>query len=219
MDYQIIYSRRKTLALCIKRDASVFVYSPNGLSLKRIETFVESKKDWLLSKLKKRNEEKENIMPFINGKPLWYLGEKYILRISDEIFHSLKWEKDQITISSHHSAIAEDIIRKWYQEDASGKITQRVEKYAEIMDLSYSQIKFSNAKCTWGSCTSKKNLLFNWRLLQFPLSVIDYVVIHELAHLKQANHSQKFWDIVKIYCPEHKKMRKHLRNREINVLK
>lgn len=86
------------------------------------------------------------------------------------------------------------------------------------MGVSYNRVKLSGARCNWGSCTARNDILLNWRLIHFPLNVLDYVVIHELAHLRERNHSARFWSVVKMYCPEYRELRKILRDRGMNVL-
>ena len=91
-------------------------------------------------------------------------------------------------------------------------MVERVEKYATIMGVSYNRVKISNARCNWGSCTPRNDILLNWRLVHFPLNILDYVVIHELAHLQERNHSARFWSVVKMYCPEYRELRRSLRD-------
>jgi len=92
-------------------------------------------------------------------------------------------------------------------------ISDRVGYYAKIMELSYKNIRISNAKTRWGSCSPKNTLSFSWRLILFPQDIIDYVVVHELAHIKHKNHSKMFWDYVKTICPDYLNKRKWLRHK------
>ncbi len=95
-------------------------------------------------------------------------------------------------------------IDKFYKEEAKKIIPPIVENYSEIMNLYPSDIKFRKNKRTWGSCNYKNGLNFNILLMKFPLEVIEYVVIHELAHIKEKNHSKSFWKIVEEFCPNYK---------------
>jgi len=174
--YTITYSHRKTLAIWVKRDASVFVRSPMGYPLRKIEHFIELKKDWILRTVEKMKNIRQN----------------------ESSMKTVLW--------------------KWDKKEALSTIVERVEKYAKIMDLSYNQVKLSNARCNWGSCTPRNDILINWRLVHFPLSVLDYVVIHELAHLRERNHGARFWSLVKTHCPEYKELRKILRNWGMGVI-
>lgn len=86
------------------------------------------------------------------------------------------------------------------------------------MNLSYHHLKISNARTNWGSCTARNDILLNWRLVQFAPEVIDYVIIHELAHLRERNHSARFWAIVVQYCPDYKALRATLKDRTMNPM-
>lgn len=93
---------------------------------------------------------------------------------------------------------------KFYKEESRKIIPPLVEKYSNIMKLYPKDIKFRKNRRTWGSCNYKNGLNFNTLLVKFPLEAIEYVVIHELAHIKEKNHSQKFWNIVRNFCPDYK---------------
>lgn len=91
------------------------------------------------------------------------------------------------------------------------KITERVQWYSELTGIKYSKIKINKAKTRWGSCSSKGSLNFNYRLYFAPLEILDYVVVHELSHIREMNHSKKFWNRVELVIPDYKKRRKWLR--------
>jgi predicted metal-dependent hydrolase len=95
------------------------------------------------------------------------------------------------------------ILEQWYKQKAKEKITPLVERYAKQLGVEYNTILISDLKYRWGSCTLKGNLNFNWRLIKAPQFVINYVVIHELAHLIELNHSERFWNIVKVQMPNY----------------
>lgn len=99
----------------------------------------------------------------------------------------------------------------WYTKQAREKITQRVEYYSKIMSAEYLTLTFSDTRSQWGSCSPENNLQFSWRLIMAPLSVLDYVVIHELAHTKEKNHTWKFWSVVKRITPAYKQHMKWLK--------
>jgi len=100
---------------------------------------------------------------------------------------------------------------KWYKERAGEVISRRVQEYAQKYNFMPRQVKINSARTRWGSCSSNGTLNFTWRLVMAPLEVIDYVVIHELSHLRVRDHSRKFWKVVEAVDPEYKKKRKWLR--------
>lgn len=143
---------------------------------------IENKKDWILSHL---NKVSNNLQ---NGE-YCYLGKIYKSQFLDE----------------------KGII-DFYKEKVNEIITPIVEEKSKIMNLYPSSLKYRNNKSRWGSCSYKNGIILNINLLKFPIEVIEYVVIHELAHIKEKNHSKKFWDLVEKYCSNYKKCEKTLKN-------
>src|SRR3989338_10869369 len=106
-------------------------------------------------------------------------------------------------ISRQHLYMAKEILTAWYKEKAYQKISERAGWYSSLCGLKYNKVKISDAQKRWGSCSAKGNLNFSWRLIMAPLRVIDYVVVHDLAHLEEKNHSKTFWNKVKIMQPDY----------------
>lgn len=100
----------------------------------------------------------------------------------------------------------------FYKKDIVNYIPFLVEKYSKQMDLYPSSIAYRKNKRTWGSCNHKNDLKFNILLMKFPIEIMEYVVIHELAHIKHKNHSKKFWDLVKVHCPNYREVEKLFKN-------
>jgi len=103
-------------------------------------------------------------------------------------------------------------IDTFYKNEAKKILPPIVERYSNIMSLFPTNLKYRKNKRTWGSCNYKNGLNFNTLLVKFPIEVIEYVVIHELAHIKHKNHSKKFWDLVEVYCPDYKQREKLLKS-------
>ncbi len=169
MEIKVKYSKRKTLALEITRDAEVLVRAPIGTSAKKIEEFTKSHWEWMISHLEKRKIA-------INRRP----------ELSEEDLKRLK-------------AMAKEII------------PPKVEKYAKIMGVFPEHVSINSAKTRFGSCSSKKRLNFSCRLMNYDERAIDYVVVHELAHLKHLNHSKNFWAFVEKFMPDYKERKKLLK--------
>ena len=120
-------------------------------------------------------------------------------------------EQKKSAASSHQPLSAKD--RSRYIEIARGIFTRKTEYYARIMGVSYGRISIREQKTRWGSCSSKGNLNFNWRLILAPEEVLDYVVVHELAHRREMNHSKAFYAIVESVLPDYRAARKWLRDK------
>jgi predicted metal-dependent hydrolase len=211
---KILRSRRRTLALEIMPDETVIVRAPQKAPMERIFSFVRSKLGWIIEKKQyvRQRYPREIAKQFVEGEEFLYLGESCRLSISSVADQPLYLNEKSFILSSEQVGKAGNLFAKWYRESALKLITERVKYYSAITGLEHSKIRISGAKRRWGSCSAKGSLNFSWRLVMAPLAVIDYVVVHELSHLKIKNHSRKFWDLVESYCPDYRAQRKWLRN-------
>lgn len=203
--YTTRYSdKRKTLGLVVERDKSVVVLAPTGTSRETLDAFVDKKKFWLFEKINyspKFGQPKPET-PFISGKAIPYLGKNYKLDVVKNPMDGISFQ-GKFLLSQQNLQDGKAILEQWYKQKAKEKITPLVERYAKQLGVEYNTILISDLKYRWGSCTLKGNLNFNWRLIKAPQFVINYVVIHELAHLLELNHSERFWNIVKVQMPNY----------------
>ncbi|MFH1189356.1 MAG: SprT family zinc-dependent metalloprotease [Candidatus Omnitrophota bacterium] len=132
---------------------------------------------------------------FIEGERFLYLGNEYALNIVPDISGKLLFE-GRFMLNERYLPKARILFERWYKEEAFMLFTLRCKFYAGNMGVRYKNIDLSGAKRRWGSCHSNGNLRFNWRLVMAPGDIVDYVVVHELAHLVEPNHSSRFWAIV-----------------------
>jgi predicted metal-dependent hydrolase len=123
----------------------------------------------------------------------------------------LLFNNNTFSLLRDHLPVARDLFINWYKEKAYEKISERVEWYAKKRGFVYNKINITDANQRWGSCSPKGNLNFSWRLIMAPLSVVDYVVVHELVHLEERNHTKFFWTKVKMLIPEYEKYKKWLK--------
>lgn len=141
---------------------------------------------------------KNDAINLIENKQKWL--EKNIAKVSENFL-----DNDEFYfLGVKHKNLDGRDLDKFYKEEAKKIILPIVEKYSHIMKLYPTEIKFRKNKRTWGSCNYKNGLNFNTLLVKFPMEAIEYVVVHELAHIKQKNHSAKFWNIVRNFCPDYK---------------
>jgi predicted metal-dependent hydrolase len=113
--------------------------------------------------------------------------------------------------------LAEGILERWYRQQAKAVVSGALELYRERMGVTYESLVIKDQKTRWGSCSSKGNLNFSWRLILAPKSVLDYVVVHELAHLREMNHSSRFWRIVEEYYGEYKAAERWLKENGVGL--
>jgi predicted metal-dependent hydrolase len=208
---RIVRSNRNTIALQVNADAGLVVRAPIKTSLEYINKVVAKKILWIRAKqaLVKKNYAKTGSKEFVNGEGFLYLGKSYRLKISDK--HKNIILSDFLYLPQGMQTRAKENLVAWYKIKALEKIRERVNWYSNMTGLKCNYIKITDAKKRWGSCTSKGGLCFSWRLIMSSLSVLDYVVVHELAHLEERNHSSKFWSKVRVIMPDYEKKYKWLK--------
>jgi len=201
---KLIRSRRKTIGLQITNDARLIVRAPFFASENLIHKLIRSKKSWIIAKQDyfKQRQNKILIRKFVPGEEYLFLGQSYPLVVAENLPKAVVMD-DSLMISPMVLGNARDHLECWYKAKALEHITQRVEHYAQISNLKYKSIRINNATTRWGSCGYKDTLSFTWRLVMAPARAVDYVVIHELMHLKQRNHSRKFWEEVARIVPDY----------------
>lgn len=196
--YQIVRSNKKSVALVIDNEANLIVRAPIHMPDTVIDEFVRKKKRWINEKQQQVAVFGEKHPPVVveTGESIMYLGSNYAI-IKDTV--------DAVEVSGNELIVPEnynvDALTAWLKEQAMQIISERVAMYANVMGVTPGNIKLSAAKARWGSCSTNNNLNFAWRLVMCPLSVIDYVVVHELSHITYKNHSPAFWARVKTVLP------------------
>lgn len=202
LDYKVVFSKRKTLTITVERDRSVVVTAPEGTSHERIRKVVESRKLWLYEKT--RHSQKYNPLPHapgkevVSGESLLYLGRQYRIELA-ETDGEIRFE--QKFIIPRDLVNKPEAFKKWFMLKAKEKILPRVAIHSKNLGVTYKQVKIGDGKYRWGACTPNDNVIFNWRLIKAPMFVIDYVVVHELTHLIESNHTTEFWNIVRAQAP------------------
>lgn len=207
-EYKIEIKKRKSISISIDKNGSVIVRAPKYISKKYIENFVISKSTWIKKNLQKIKEEK-NITEkkFYSGEEFQYLGSKIQLIVSNENFNNIKFDGKNFIISKDNLNSAKKLFYKFYFEKAQDIIINRTNFYVKKYNFIVNNIKISNANTRWGSCSIKRNINLNWKLIMSDIKIIDYVIIHELAHTIEHNHSKNFWKIVENIIPDYKEKR------------
>lgn len=227
---KLVRSRRRTTVLIVTREGELEVRAPLCVPLEVINDFIVKKQRWIREKQESAKSKLQRIHPrnFIHGEEFLYLGNSYRLHLVDDIVVSnakISHSKGDVNGSASLSTVsistddnmlyfpgrllpyARHCIAAWYRQQALLIIEERVKLYAGKMGASacYLSIRVSNATKRWGSCSANNSLNFAWRLVMAPLSVIDYVVVHELCHMFEKNHSRNFWRKVEAVMPDYKK--------------
>ncbi|WP_206483573.1 SprT family zinc-dependent metalloprotease [Thalassotalea sp. G2M2-11] len=217
-DYQLIRSRnRKSVALQVSA-GQVLVRAPYGVSPKRIDVFVNNKQQWIAEKLQRyalvSETLRDNQIVIKNNGILWLKGQKLplLVRFSDKNDVIVRKDAVEVTLSKRYLSANEQacwvkvksVLENWFKQQANEVIRQKLPYFIAQTKLSPNAIKIRQYKARWGSCDNKGQLSFNYLLMMVPESVLDYVIIHELCHLKYFNHSTHFWQLVARYCPDYR---------------
>ena len=211
-EYKIIRSRRRSIALVIGDDGGLIVRAPRLMPKPAIDAFVASKADWIVSRQRQVAIERTKcpLIKVETGGKISYLGEE--LTIIKGAGARIKVNGAELYVPENCS---EDTLRNWLKKQARTVIMERVGIYAEIMRVTPGAISLSSAKTRWGSCSSRNDLRFSWRLVMCPVPIIDYVVVHELSHITHKDHSAAFWARVGSVFPNYKAARKWLKEHRL----
>ncbi|HUV83442.1 MAG TPA: SprT family zinc-dependent metalloprotease [archaeon] len=193
-------SRRRKLSITVERDRRVVVHAPEGISDEKIRQVVESKRQWIYEKI--GHPQKYKDLPHAPGKELvsgesaLYLGRQYRIEMVKTGSTDIQFAQRFLIPATQGKKRAE-ALREWYINKAKEKIVPRVKLHACELGVNFTEVKIVDNRYRWGSCTVNNNVNFNWRLIKAPMFVIDYIIVHELAHLIEPNHTPKFWNIVR----------------------
>jgi hypothetical protein len=210
--HQIIRSNRRSFSLEIKPDGRLIVRAPRAATKAQITAIVARKANWIAKTQARLAKKIHNLKPksFSPRETFWYLGEQYPLRLTDRQRPPLDLD-GEFTLSRDLQGRARDVFIEWYREETR-QITHRLMNiYTKQYDFQVNGVRITSALTRWGSCSGKNNLNFTYRLCMAPLHVIEYVVVHELVHLKIRNHSKDFWKAVMAIKPDYKQDRAWLK--------
>lgn len=223
-EYGIIWSNRKTLTIAIEVGGKVVVKAPSFLTKKEIEYYLVKKRDWILNHLPQMValEEKKNIRKYEAGEKFLFRGVEYLLEIRRDVSYTtpvVKLLPGKLHISGKQltSDEIQNALKEWYVKQAVQIVQRRVGFYAPLLNVVPNKISLRDTKSRWGSCSSRGNIMINWRVIMAPPEILDYVVVHELCHLKEMNHSRKFWKLVETIIPDWKGCREWLRSNGISL--
>jgi predicted metal-dependent hydrolase len=226
IDYQVLRSHRKTLSLQVKQGL-VFVRAPHHVDEKFISLFINKKSAWLKAKITEQKQTVDLCCDFTQGSKLFLFGQLVTLNI---VFVDLAEKLDSKSSVCLAEATSEQqtltvklptriqrkqldklslamVVKKqlecFLKQQAQDIILPKVEFYAKLTKLNYKSIKIRQYRARWGSCNSRRELSFNYLLMMLPMQVIDYVIVHELCHLRYLNHSKYFWQLVAKHFPDY----------------
>lgn len=219
LEYRLLRSKRRSIGFLIDDDG-LRITAPKWVPIAEIENAIREKQRWICTKLAERRERSarrlQPHMQWRDGATLPYLGRELTLRIIAAQSAGILYDAtaQDLTVSLPPNAGEQqlkDRVQGWLQLEAKRIFAERLPVYAEKLGVSYQSFALSSATTQWGSCTIEGRIRLNWRLIHFALPMIDYVIAHELSHLREMNHSPRFWATVQSVFPEFESARRTLR--------
>ena len=208
MKYQIVLKKslkRKTISLSVN-EGNIVVSAPNFIQEEYIKKILLTKKKWIEKKIKEQEcYSKKILRVYQDDEILFYFGKKYKLLsiLSNKESIQLKEDKFCVFYKRKNSNLKK-IIETWYKREIKNYININLNKLAKNMEIKFKSVKIVYFKRRLGSCSINGELLFNWKLIMIPKDIINYIIIHELCHLRHFNHSKEFWFLVSNYAPKYK---------------
>lgn len=219
LEYELRRSKRRSIGFLIA-DEGLRITAPRWVTLADIEQAIVEKQHWIINKLREKhalaNRRRQATMRWEDGARLPYLGSHLTLRIAHQSRSAIQHDAE---LGILHISLPPDFdeqqlkdrVQSWLQQEAKRIFLQRMPIFAQRLGVSYHSMSLSSAGTRWGSCTSQGKIRLNWRLIHFSPAIIDYVVAHELSHLREMNHSADFWATVASIYPEYEHAKQQLR--------
>ena len=220
LEYRLLRSKRRSIGFLIDDDG-LRITAPKWVTVVEIENAIREKERWIFAKLNERRERSarrlQPQMQWVDGAVLPYLGIDLTLHIIAAQSAGIVFdgESRELTVSLPPDATEQqlkDRVQGWLQLEAKRIFAERLPLYAEKLGVTYHSFALSSATTQWGSCTAEGKIRLNWRLVHFALPLIDYVIAHELSHLREMNHSPRFWATVQSIFPEFEMAKRALRD-------
>lgn len=215
--------RRKTIGVTVERDASLVAHLPEGVSPDEASELIRGRLVWIYQKLASRDGVRRGGVfrrpEFVDGEGFYFLGRHYRLRLVDadpneEALPTVRFAGDLLLFRREQVVAGEKRIIEYYTRAAYPYLNDAVQRWKKVVGVEPARyVQVMDLGFRWGSCSADGNLNFHWRIMQLPQHVIDYVVVHELAHLKIADHSPAFWREVERALPNYAVHRDWLRSR------
>ncbi len=202
---------RTTLEITVDRDASLVLRAPAEASRERVESFIKSKRSWIYRKLAEKDAlaGPPVVKQFVDGEGFAYLGRNYRLKIEDGV-DGVRLDQGRFRMSPGTAATGDEAMRRWYVRTGEHWLSRRVQPWASRMGATGTGVAVRDLGYRWGSTNGGSYINIHWATLQLPPNLIDYVIVHELAHLRELNHTDRYWSQVSRGMPDYERRRSEL---------
>ncbi|SFE75264.1 M48 family metallopeptidase [Alteribacillus iranensis] len=223
IDYDLkISSSAKEIKISVDWQDGVCVLKPSHISDNQLQHALQKKAPWILAKWQEINEIEDPAPPkeFVSGEKFPYIGRHYRLKVdtldspvkaSLRLYRGRFYAQIPTLEEDKKRQTLHQLFKDWYVQHGQTKVEERLELYKERMGVSPSRLLVKDQKMRWGTCTHEGAIYLNWRIMMAPMTVIDYILVHELSHLMYPNHSKEFWACIKTYLPDYEAHKEWLR--------
>ena len=226
-----IITRKKgrftSVTMRVKPDGVVYVTAPRLMPQFVLNQILHTREEWFKKQIARYAQQKKESKQYKSGEHILYFGKEYPMKLHvsfnhlvtkiefiDSIFHVF-------VHAGHPEAKQKELIQKtfkrWFMSEGKAYLIQRANYFASLIRMEYKSLTLKTVSSIWGSCSRDQKLTFNWKLILTPPEIIDYVVAHEISHLKHKHHQKSFWDQVELFDPDHRKHRAWLRKNSSNI--
>lgn len=210
IDFNVLYKKRKTIGIYIDLYGNIEIRVPKNVGEEQIRFVIEEKWNWIQKKSKERKDRTAGYIEKVyeSGEEFLYLGKEYPILIfknkeDKKDYVLLKEEKLQVYVKEYEEECIKQALKRFYYQECKSIVEKRIRLYQSEYKMKPRGIRISDNKSNWGTCNSRYELTFNWRLVMAPLEIIDYVIVHEMCHMVHLNHERSFWRLVGKVIPDY----------------
>lgn len=204
--------REKTVAIAVEPDGAVVLRAPPGTPIDALDSIVQRKAAWIVERLKKTSDLPPPLTDrqFVSGETFLYLGRQYRLKVKPGP-PAVRLEHGHLVAHAPHQSAVRDALVTWYRAHAAERLPEIVAEWAPVVGVDVPNVLIREPRKRWGSCDERGVLRFNWRIIQAPRRLVEYVVVHELVHLVHREHSREYWARLGQAMPDYERRRQGLR--------
>ena len=216
--------RKKTVAVTVDPTGSVLLVAPEHLTTRRLDAIVSRKAGWIVRRIRRAESHGPPLSPreFVSGESVRYLGRHYRLKVHPHETGDAKlrggWLYVPAPAGPRQTAEVCDAIVAWFRHHAAERLPERVAAWRPKAGVAMPRVVIANQQKRWGSCDQRGTIRLNWRIIQAPLRLVDYVVAHELVHLRHRGHGHDYWQALGRVMPDYERRREDLRQRGVELV-
>ena len=216
--------RKKTVSVSVDPNGDVLLVAPQHLPTARLDAVVRRKARWIVQRIRRVQSHGTALSPreFVSGESVLYLGRHYRLKVHAQVADEAKLKGGWLHASAPHGPQRKTQIRdavvSWFRHHAAQRLPERVNEWQQKAGVPMPRVIITEPRTRWGSCDSRGTIRLNWRIMQAPMRLVDYVVVHELVHLRHRGHGRDYWQAVGKVMPDYERRRKDLRDLGLRLM-